>query len=52
MQLLPQSAALDQVRNHIATDDVTAVLLKKMTPDDGVRKLKADADQAIKQAGQ
>lgn len=52
MQLLPQSAALDQVRNHIATDDVTAVLLKKMTPDDGARKLKADADQAIKQAGQ
>ena len=52
MQLLPQSAALDQVRNHIATDDVTQVLLQKMTPEDGIRKLKYDADQALKQAAQ
>jgi ABC-type glycerol-3-phosphate transport system substrate-binding protein len=50
MQLLPQSTALDQVRNRIATDDVTLVLLKKLSPEDGQKKLKLEADQAIKQA--
>jgi sn-glycerol 3-phosphate transport system substrate-binding protein len=52
MQLLPQRAALDQVRNKIATDDVSQVLLKKMSPEDAARKLKSDADQALKQVGQ
>jgi ABC-type glycerol-3-phosphate transport system substrate-binding protein len=50
MQLLPQSAALDQIRNRIATDVVTQVLLKKISPEDAARQLKMQGDQALKQA--
>jgi sn-glycerol 3-phosphate transport system substrate-binding protein len=49
MQLLPQHANLGQIRNTIATDVVTAVLLKQLSPEDGIKKLIADANKALQQ---
>lgn len=49
-QILAPSPALPEVRGFITANVVNEVLLQQLTPEEGVRKLKAEADQAIRTA--
>lgn len=49
-QILAPSPALPEVRGQITANVVNEVLLQQLTPEDGVRKLKAEADAAIRRA--
>ena len=49
-RILSPSPALTQVRGQITADVVNEVLLGRLTPEDGVLKLKAEADEAIQDA--
>ncbi|MGH2531784.1 MAG: extracellular solute-binding protein [Thermomicrobiales bacterium] len=49
-RILSPSPALTQVRGQITADVVNEVLLGRLSPEDGVLKLKAEADEAIQQA--
>ncbi len=49
-RILSPSPALKQVRGGIAADVVNEVLLGRLTPEDGVLKLKTEADAAIAEA--
>jgi ABC-type glycerol-3-phosphate transport system substrate-binding protein len=49
-QILPPSPALTEVRGQITANVVNEVLLGQLSPEEGVRKLKAEADAAIKRA--
>jgi multiple sugar transport system substrate-binding protein len=46
-RILSPSPALTEVRGQITADVVNEVLLGRLTPEDGVLKLKAEADEAI-----
>ena len=46
-RILSPSPALTEVRGQITADIVNEVLLGRLSPEDGVLKLKADADEAI-----
>lgn len=46
-RILSPSPALTEVRGKITADVVNEVLLGRLTPEDGVLKLKAEADEAI-----
>lgn len=50
--ILPPSPALTEVRGQITANVVNEVLLGQLTPEEGQKKLKADADAAIKRATQ
>lgn len=49
-QILSPSPALTEVRGTITADVVDEVLLGRLSPEDGVLKLKAEADKAITNA--
>lgn len=49
-QILPPSAALPQVRGEITANVVNEVLIGQLSPEEGVQKLKAEADAAIRNA--
>jgi multiple sugar transport system substrate-binding protein/sn-glycerol 3-phosphate transport system substrate-binding protein len=49
-RILSPSPALTQVRGQIAADVVNEVLLGRLTPEDGVLKMKVEADAAIAEA--
>ena len=49
-RILSPSPALTQVRGQITADVVNEVLLGRLSPEDGVLKLKAEADAAIAEA--
>ena len=49
-QILSPSAALPQVRGEITANVVNEVLLGQLSPEEGVQKLKAEADAAIRNA--
>lgn len=49
-QILSPSPALPQVRGEITANVVNEVLLGQLTPEEGVQKLKAEADAAIRNA--
>jgi ABC-type glycerol-3-phosphate transport system substrate-binding protein len=49
-QILAPSAALPQVRGEITANVVNEVLIGQLTPEEGVQKLKAEADAAIRNA--
>ncbi len=49
-RILGPSAALTEVRGQITANVVNEVLLGQLTPDQGVKKLKAEADKAIQRA--
>jgi len=49
-RILSPSPALTQVRGQITADVVNEVLLGRLSPEDGVLKLKAEADAAIQAA--
>ncbi|MBA2596743.1 MAG: extracellular solute-binding protein [Chloroflexia bacterium] len=49
-RILSPSPALTQVRGQITADVVNEVLLGRLTPEDGVLKLKVEADAAIEEA--
>jgi ABC-type glycerol-3-phosphate transport system substrate-binding protein len=49
-QILSPSPALPQVRGEITANVVNEVLLGQLSPEEGVRKLKAEADAAIRNA--
>jgi ABC-type glycerol-3-phosphate transport system substrate-binding protein len=46
-RILSPSPALTQVRGQITADVVNEVLLGRLSPEDGMLKLKAEADEAI-----
>src|SRR5262249_8857601 len=48
--ILSPSPALVTVRGQIAADVVNEVLLGRLSPEDGVLKLKAEADAAVAEA--
>jgi ABC-type glycerol-3-phosphate transport system substrate-binding protein len=50
MQLLPQSPALGEIRNQIATDVITQLLLGQLSPEEAAAKLKFDSDKALQAA--
>ena len=47
-QILSPSSALPQVRGEITANVVNEVLIGQLSPEEGVRKLKAEADAAIR----
>jgi len=47
-QILAPSAALPQVRGEITANVVNEVLIGQLSPEEGVQKLKAEADAAIR----
>lgn len=49
-RILAPSAALPEVRGQITANVVNEVLLQQLTPEEGVKKLKAEADAAIRNA--
>ena len=49
-RILGPSPALTEVRGQITANVVNEVLLGQLTPEQGVRKLKAEADKAIQRA--
>lgn len=49
-QILSPSAALPQVRGEITANVVNEVLIGQLSPEEGVQKLKAEADAAIRNA--
>jgi sn-glycerol 3-phosphate transport system substrate-binding protein len=49
-RILGPSPALTEVRGQITANVVNEVLLGQLTPDQGVKKLKAEADKAIQRA--
>jgi ABC-type glycerol-3-phosphate transport system substrate-binding protein len=49
-QILAPSAALPQVRGEITANVVNEVLIGQLTPEEGVQKLKVEADAAIRNA--
>lgn len=49
-QILAPNPALPEVRGQITANVVNEVLLQQLTPEEGVRKLKAEADEAIRNA--
>jgi len=49
-RILTPSAALTQVRGQIVADAVNQVLFGQLTPDAGVKKMKAEADKAVREA--
>ncbi len=49
-RILSPSPALPEVRAVVTAKTVEEVLLKTLTPEEGVKKLKAEADKAIKNA--
>ncbi len=49
-QILTPHPALTEVRGQITANVVNEVLLKRLTPEEGVKKLKAEADKAIRNA--
>lgn len=49
-RILSPSPALTEVRGQIVADTVNSVLLGQLTPDAAVKKMKADADKAIRNA--
>jgi ABC-type glycerol-3-phosphate transport system substrate-binding protein len=49
-EILTPHPALTEVRGQITANVVNEVLLKKLTPEEGVKKLKAEADKAIRNA--
>lgn len=49
-KILPPSPALPEVRAVVTANVVNEVLLQQLTPEEGVRKLKAEADAAIRNA--
>ncbi len=49
-RILTPSAALTQVRGQIVADAVNQVLLGQLTPEAGVKKMKAEADKAVREA--
>ncbi len=48
-RILTPSPALTQVRGQIVADAVNQVLLGQLTPDAGVKKMKAEADKAVRE---
>jgi ABC-type glycerol-3-phosphate transport system substrate-binding protein len=50
--ILPPSPALTEVRGQIVANVVNEVLLGQLSPEEGVRKMKAEADAAIQRATQ
>lgn len=48
--ILSPNPALPEVRGQITANVVNEVLLQQLTPEEGVRKLKAEADAAIRRA--
>ena len=48
-RILTPSPALTTVRGQIVADAVNQVLLGQLTPEAGVKKMKADADKAIRE---
>jgi hypothetical protein len=42
--------ALQQIRSQITADNVNAVLLGQLSPEDGILKLTAEANEALKEA--
>ena len=48
-RILTPSPALTQVRGQIVADAVNQVLLGQLTPEAGVKKMKAEADKAIRE---
>lgn len=51
-RILSPSPALTEVRGQITANVVNEVLLGQLTPEQGVKKLKAEADKAIRNAQQ
>jgi sn-glycerol 3-phosphate transport system substrate-binding protein len=49
-RILSPSPALTEVRGQITANVVNEVLLGQLTPEQGVRKLKAEADKAVRNA--
>jgi multiple sugar transport system substrate-binding protein len=49
-QILAPSPALPEIRGIITANVVNEVLLQQLSPEEGVRKLKAEADRAIRSA--
>jgi ABC-type glycerol-3-phosphate transport system substrate-binding protein len=49
-QILSPSPALPQVRGEITANVVNEVLIGQLSPEEGVQKLKAEADAAIRNA--
>lgn len=49
-QILAPNPALPEVRGQITANVVNEVLLQQLSPEEGVRKLKAEADEAIRNA--
>ena len=49
-QILAPSPALPEIRGIITANVVNEVLLQQLSPEDGVRKLKSEADRAIRSA--
>lgn len=49
-RILDPSPALPEVRGQITANVVNEVLLQQLSPEEGVRKLKAEADEAIRNA--
>ena len=49
-RILAPSPALPEVRGVITANVVEEVMLKQLSPEEGVRKLKAEADEAIRNA--
>ena len=48
--ILSPSPALKEVRGQIAADVVNEVLLGQLSPEDGMLKLKSEADAAVQEA--
>ena len=48
-RILTPSPALTTVRGQIVADAVNQVLLGQLTPEAGVKKMKAEADKAIRE---
>jgi len=51
-RILSPSPALTEVRGQVVANAVNQVLLGQLTPDAGVKKMKAEADKAIRDATQ
>jgi ABC-type glycerol-3-phosphate transport system substrate-binding protein len=50
-RILDPSPALTEVRGQLTANAVNEVLLGRLSPEEGIRKLKAEADTAIRNAG-
>jgi ABC-type glycerol-3-phosphate transport system substrate-binding protein len=48
--ILSPSPALTEVRGQLVANNVNEVLLGRLTPEEGVQKLQAEANDAIKRA--